>query len=91
MNWEERLSGWVGRLVDIRIEDQAGEDPVAPPKMVQLHRVESAENGRMLQLYLNEKQFIYVPVFEENYTRLSEKVFESEDVQAKLIYKVLLI
>lgn len=91
MNWEEKLARWVGRLVDIRIEDQVGLDPLAPPKLVTLYQVKWVDNNSVLALYINEFQFLSVPLFAETHTRLFGNTFESVDEQAKLIYKAILL
>ncbi len=91
MDWESKLAGWVGKLVDIRIEDQLGLDPLAPPKLITLHRVQLIDNDRVLALYMNEFQFLSVPLFAQTHTRLNGNTFESVDEQAKLIYKAILL
>lgn len=91
MDWEQKLAGWVGRLVDIRIEDQVGLDPLAPPKLVTLHQVKLVDNNRVLALYINEFQFLSVPLFADTHTRLNGDTFESVDEHAKLIYKASLL
>ena len=91
MDWERRLDGWVGKLVDIRIEDQLGLDPLAPPKLITLHRVQLIDNDRVLALYMNEFQFLSVPLFMETHTKLNGNTFESVDERAKLIYKAILL
>lgn len=91
MDWERRLAGWVGRLVDIRIEDQIGLDPLAPAKLITLHRVQLIDNDRVIALYMNEFQFLSVPLFPETHTRLCGNTFESVDEGAKLIYKAILL
>jgi hypothetical protein len=91
MDWESKLAGWVGKLVDIRIEDQLGLDPLAPPKLITLNRVQLIDNNRVLALYINEFQFLSVPLFAETHTKLDGNTFESVDEQAKLIYKAILL
>lgn len=85
------MAGWVGKLVDIRIEDQLGLDPLAPPKLITLHRVQLIDNDRVLALYMNEFQFLSVPLFAHTHTRLNGNTFESVDEQARLIYKAILL
>ncbi|RAP76534.1 hypothetical protein [Paenibacillus montanisoli] len=91
MDWEEALAGWIGRLVEIRIEDQLDLDPLAPPKLITLHQVKYANNRKELCFYLNENQFLSVPLFLEPNTQLLSNTFESVDERSKLIYRAILV
>ena len=44
MKWEEKLSRWIGTQIEVHIEDQAGLDPVAPPKKMKLEKIHITEN-----------------------------------------------
>jgi hypothetical protein len=93
MNWEERLAGWVGKPIEVRIEDQAGEDPIAPPKSFILDKVLLTEDHKHLQIYLNAAQFIAIPLIDEENTKLipSEQgaILQSSDRAAQLVYKII--
>ncbi|HUC91675.1 MAG TPA: hypothetical protein VMS09_06525 [Paenibacillus sp.] len=91
MDWPAELSHWRGRFAELRIEDRAGEDPVAPPKVVMLHRIAYSEDRESLLFYMNEQQFLSVPVREAGGVMLHGKVFESTDADAQLVYKITLI
>ncbi|MBW7475246.1 hypothetical protein K0T92_10855 [Paenibacillus oenotherae] len=91
-NWEHRLASYYGKRMELIIEDYAGSDPLAPPASRPLHHVMLAHEGTHLQFYFNEKQFLAIPVYDDDRTRLQEAeqgtVFTSEDTAAKLIYTV---
>ena len=38
MKWEDQLSRWLGSQIEVHIEDQAGLDPVAPPRTMKLEK-----------------------------------------------------
>ncbi|CAH1203887.1 hypothetical protein PAECIP111893_02106 [Paenibacillus plantiphilus] len=92
MNWESRLAAYCGKMMEVIIEDYAGSDPLAPTSSRQLHHVRLVDERTHLQFYFTEVQFLAIPVFEDDRTRLEESeagaVFISNDDNAKLIYKM---
>ena len=88
---EKELEEWVGRFVEVRIVDQAGEDPIAPPRVEMLHRVVLADEGALLKLYFNPQQFMSVPLFGPDATTRTARMLRSEDRGAKLVYEVKVI
>ena len=80
-----------GRFVEVRIVDMAGEDPVAPPRVEMLHHAVVMEDGAMLQLYFNPKQFLSIPLFEGALTSCTDRLLRSQDKHASLVYEVQLI
>lgn len=88
MNWLELLGGWTGRTVIAAIEDQAGLDPVSAPKTFVLHRVRLTGERTHLQLYLNDSQFVSVPLFNDGSTEFSDGEFRSEDSASMLRYTI---
>jgi len=93
MDWAGQLEAWCGKSVEIRVEDRAGQDPVAPPRVVTLNKVEYTPERTHLKCYLNPAQYISVPLFVEPVTRLNAEgsCFVSEDREAKLVYQVKLL
>ncbi|WP_248925926.1 hypothetical protein [Paenibacillus hamazuiensis] len=91
MKWKNRLSDWHGRTVEIRIEDKAGQDPIAEPRTCLLHRIEVTPDDRYVQFYISDHQFMAVPVFDQEHTVLESDVFESHDTQAKLVYHIRIV
>lgn len=88
MDWQNSLANWIGNQVTVTIEDQAGPDPVSPPRSFVLIRLRLTEEKTHLQFFLNDNQFVSVPIFTDGRTRLIEQEFVSEDVKAKLIYMI---
>lgn len=92
MNWEERLSSWLGSQIEVHIEDQAGLDPIAPPKRMKFEKVRVTDDQGYLQMYMNEHQFLAIPLRGDELTSLetSEQgaVLRSSDLAAQLVYKV---
>jgi hypothetical protein len=88
---ERKLAAWTGRFIEVRIVDMAGEDPVAPPRVEMLHHAVVIEEGAMLQLYFNPRQFLSIPLFEASLTSCTDRLLRSEDKHANLVYEVQLI
>ncbi|MGG1519999.1 hypothetical protein ABE504_31730 [Paenibacillus oryzisoli] len=92
MNWKEKLSKWLGSQIEVHIEDQAGLDPVAAPKTMTLEKVLVTDDEAYIQMYMNEHQFLAIPLRGEAYTRLETSdqgtVLRSSDIAAQLVYKV---
>jgi hypothetical protein len=93
MDWEQRLVPYEGRLISIWIEDQSGEEQTKP-KSYTLSKVEKSSGEETLKLYISPTQFLYVPLFGEELTKLDmtdvEDHFVSHDAEAKLVYRVCL-
>ncbi|MEW9701295.1 hypothetical protein [Paenibacillus sp. SI8] len=92
MKWEELLSQWIGSQIEVHIEDQAGLDPLAPPKKMKLEKIRISEDRDYMQMYMNEHQFLAIPLRGEEHTSLihSENgaILSSSDIPAQLVYKV---
>ncbi|KRF44126.1 hypothetical protein [Paenibacillus sp. Soil787] len=92
MKWEEKLSRWLGTQIEVHIEDQAGLDPVAPPQKMKLEKIRISEDQDYVQMYMNEHQFLAVPLRGEELTSLvsteNGAVLRSADLSAELVYKV---
>lgn len=92
MNWEEKLSRWLGSQIEVHIEDQAGLDPVAPPKKMTLEKIRISDDEGFMQMYLNEHQFLAIPLRGDEFTSLVSSdqgtVLRSADLSAQLVYKV---
>ncbi|MWC29895.1 hypothetical protein [Paenibacillus sp. MMS18-CY102] len=91
MDVEAALRPLCGKEVEAVIEDLAGHDPVAPPRTFELMRVKLLPEGTHLQCYLNLTQFLSIPVFSDERTRLTldgpnGTTFVSEDLQGQLRY-----
>ena len=93
MNWEQQLLPYEGRLISIWIEDQSGEEQTKP-KSYTLNKVEKSKDEETLKFYISPTQFLYVPLFGEDQTKLEytdiEDRFVSHDVENKLVYRVYL-
>ncbi|UJF33841.1 hypothetical protein [Paenibacillus hexagrammi] len=91
MKWEEELSCWLGTPIEVHIEDQAGHDPIAPPKKMTLGKIRMTDDN-YLQIYMNEHQFLAIPLKGEEHTSYvtSEEgaVLHASDLEAQLVYKV---
>lgn len=89
MDWEHKLSSYEGKLISIWIEDQSGEEQTKP-KTYTLNKVEMESEA--LKFYISPTQFLVVPLFGEEQTKLvntaSEVYFVSHDVDSKLVYRV---
>ena len=70
MKWEETLSRWLGTQIEVHIEDQAGLDPVAPPKKMKLEKIRISEEQDYMQMYMSEHQFLAIPLRGEEHTSL---------------------
>ncbi|NEW05834.1 hypothetical protein GK047_07355 [Paenibacillus sp. SYP-B3998] len=92
MKWEDKLSRWLGTQIEVNIEDQAGLDPVAPPKKMTLEKISITDNQEYMQIYMNEHQFIAIPLRGDEFTSLvcsdEGSVLRSSDISAQLVYKV---
>ncbi|WP_054028398.1 hypothetical protein [Bacillus sp. FJAT-28004] len=92
MKWEEKLSRWLGTQIEVHIEDQAGLDPVAPPKKMTLEKIRISDDQGFMQMYLNEHQFLAIPLRGVEFTSLVSSdqgtVLRSVDLSAQLVYKV---
>ncbi|OXM87555.1 hypothetical protein [Paenibacillus rigui] len=92
MNWEEKLSRWLGSQVEVHIEDQAGLDPIAPPKRMTLAKISMTEDQSYIKMFMNEHQFLAIPLRGDEWTSFvtSEEgaVLRSSDPSAQLVYKV---
>ncbi|EFM12199.1 hypothetical protein PaecuDRAFT_0879 [Paenibacillus curdlanolyticus YK9] len=91
MDVEAAIRPLCGRMVEVCIEDLAGRDPVAPPRTFELLRVKLLPEGTHLQCYLNVTQFLSIPVFGDERTKLtldgpSGTTFVSEDSHGQLRY-----
>jgi hypothetical protein len=92
MKWEEKLSRWLGSQIEVHIEDQAGLDPVASPKKMKLEKIRISEDQDYMQMYMNEHQFLAIPLRGEEHTSLISSehgtILRSADIAAQLVYKV---
>jgi len=92
MNWEEKLSRWLGSQIEVHIEDQAGLDPIAPPKKMKLEKIRISDDQGFMQMYMNEHQFLAIPLRGDECTSLLSSdlgtVLRSADLSAQLVYKV---
>lgn len=92
MKWEEKLSRWLGSQIEVHIEDQAGLDPVAPPKKMTLTKVRVSDDQEYVQMYMNDHQFLAIPLRGEEHTNLTSSeqgtILRSSDIAAQLVYKV---
>jgi hypothetical protein len=94
MDWEQQLTPWCKRQVEVRVEDTLGKDPVAPPRLFMLDKVKYTAERTHIKFYLNTTQYVSVPVFEEPGTRWEERgldgrpSFVSTDREAHLIYQL---
>ncbi|PZD95584.1 hypothetical protein DNH61_13740 [Paenibacillus sambharensis] len=91
MNWTEEMQGWAGRFIEIRIEDQAGDDPIAQPRIEMLAKLRMSDDGDVLEWYFNDRQFLAVPVYNDGRTVREGKLFRSADEGNKLVYRIALI
>ena len=93
MDWEQQLLPYEGRLISIWIEDQSGEEQTKP-KSYTLNKVEKSKDEETLKFYISPTQFLYVPLFGEDQTKLEytdiEDSFVSHDIENKLVYRVYL-
>lgn len=91
MNWENVLSKYEGSPIKVWIEDRSGEEQTQP-KQFTLFKVTKAADQEYLQFYLNKGQFLSVPIFDENLTKMKKteagESFVSHDIKAKLLYWV---
>lgn len=87
MGWEERLAGYIGREMECWIEDVSGEKKTEP-QVRRLHKLERSEDG--LQFYLDDTQFLSVPLFGDAQTSYDpdHHEFVSRHEEAQLIYWV---
>jgi hypothetical protein len=87
-NWETSLLGFTGWKMKLLVEDAAGEHH-SPARFYTLAKVTRTED-KELRLYLNELQFVAVPLFFDGDTTLeitpSGGLFRSQDRKANLIY-----
>jgi|GEM_PF-1940841 len=92
MKWEEELARWLGSRIEVHIEDQAGLDPVAPPKIMTFEKMRMTDDEAYLQIYMNEHQFLAIPLREEESVRYTVSAcgaeLASSDSVAQLVYKV---
>lgn len=92
MKWEEKLSRWLGSQIEVHIEDQAGLDPVASPQKMKLEKIRISEGQDYMQMYMNEHQFLAIPLRGEEHTSLISSehgtILRSADIAAQLVYKV---
>lgn len=92
MDWELRLNDYNGKMMEIVIEDVAGSDPLAPPITRSLHHVRMNDEKTHLQFYFNDIQFLAIPVYPDDRTRMKESDDEtmwlSHDDNAQLVYKL---
>ncbi|CAM4388489.1 hypothetical protein FHS16_003581 [Paenibacillus endophyticus] len=90
MEWEKGLSAYVGRKVEIWIEDHSGEEQTKPKPYPPLFRVKLAEDGKFITFYLKPTQFLSVPIFDGSATKLENTCarhhFVSHDIEGKLTY-----
>jgi len=93
LDWEQKLLPYEGRLISIWIEDQSGEEQTKP-KSYTLNKVEKSKDEETLKFYISPTQFLYVPLFGEDQTKLEytdiEDSFVSHDIENKLVYRVYL-
>jgi hypothetical protein len=90
MEMIKQLSKYEGSSINIWIEDRSGEAQTKP-KAYTLYKVEQSNDRQQIQFYLNETQFLSIPVFDNrSLTKLemmsSGEVFVSHDVKGKLLY-----
>jgi len=92
MRWEEKLSKWIGSQIEVHIEDLAGLDPIAPPKKMTLEKIRVTDDQQYIQIYMNEHQFLAIPLHGEAFTRLETSdqgtLFRSIHTASQLVYKV---
>ncbi|MFD0698180.1 hypothetical protein ACFQZT_29320 [Paenibacillus sp. GCM10027628] len=92
MDWVNECSRWYGTQIEVHIEDQAGLDPIAPPKSMILEKARLTDDQKYLQLYLNAAQFLAIPLLDETHTHFIKTgqgtVLQSWDPTAQLVYKV---
>lgn len=71
------------------IEDRSGEEQTQP-KHAALYKVQISDDQANVQFYLTPTQFISVPMFGENQTRMESNLYEerfvSHDLQRQLVY-----
>lgn len=91
MEWEKQLSKYEGSPIKVWIEDRSGEEQTEP-KSFTLYKVQKSDDEEYIQFYLNPTQFLSVPIFDDNHTRIeksnAEECFVSHDSHAKLLYWV---
>lgn len=86
-----QMSGWAGRFVELRIEDEAGHDPSPPPKLIMLEGVELIGDGDSLKLLFDKGRFFAVPLLQADPPLLEGKTLVSRHAAAQLTYRVSLI
>lgn len=88
----QRLKDFYGQAIEIRIEDLAGNDPIAPPIHKKLDHVAFDEEGTHLKFYFNATQFLAIPYFDDDRTTLEKLAirpkFVSHDTAGQLVYSV---
>lgn len=91
MDWVSQLSIFEGSSIKVWIEDRSGEEQTKPQQFT-LYKVQNSDDQGYLKFYLNPTQFLSVPIFDDNQTRMEESnskaCFVSDDAQAKLLYWV---
>ncbi|MUT67974.1 hypothetical protein [Paenibacillus sp. NEAU-GSW1] len=93
MDWEKGLSAYLGRPIEVWIEDHSGEEQTKPKPYPSLFKAKVSEDRKFVQLYLQPTQFLAVPVFDDNATKLEQSgggrpYFVSHDLEGKLTYWV---
>ena len=73
LDWEQKLSQYEGRLISIWIEDQSGEEQTKP-KSYTLNKVEKSTDPEALKFYISPTQFLAVPLFGEELTKLETPI-----------------
>jgi len=90
MEWEKELSTYLGCPIEVWIEDHSGEEQTKPKQYSSLFRIKISDDPKYLQFYLNPAQFLSVPIFDENLTKLVKSDgryhFVSHDLKGKLTY-----
>jgi uncharacterized membrane protein len=89
VDWEKQLAKYEGYPIKIWIEDRSGEEQTQP-KQAALYKVQISDDQAYVQFYLTPTQFISVPIFDGNQTRMESDSFEerfvSHDLQEQLLY-----
>lgn len=97
IDWEEQLSSWCGREAQVFVENIVNQDPIAPARTIVLSKVQYVPDRTYLKCYLNDKQYVSFPVFEQPQTRVEQDMeagrmsLISIDREAQLVYQLHLI
>lgn len=91
MEWDMMLSKYEGSRITVWIEDLSGEEQTQP-KPFTLFKTALTDNQAYLKFYFNADQFLSVPLFDDELTKLGRSqardCFVSHDLQANLRYHI---